>query len=95
MKSYTAFPVFKTIPESYHLESPVVSGNRFLWVQIHGTPEAGSPGLVHWFDLPEDGFSEDGLAKTILNEGAVGFIQKPYQPNALLSKVRSVLDADG
>ena len=61
MKSYTAFPVFKTIPESYHLESPVVSGDRFLWVQIHGTPEAGSPGVVHWFDLPEGGFSEDGL----------------------------------
>jgi CheY-like chemotaxis protein len=38
------------------------------------------------------GYSEDGKAREILNSGVMGFIQKPYQGNTLLSKVRTVLD---
>jgi two-component system cell cycle sensor histidine kinase/response regulator CckA len=44
--------------------------------------------------LLSTGYSQDGKAKAILNSGVKGFIQKPYQTDALLSKVRSVLDAD-
>jgi len=39
------------------------------------------------------GYSQNGKARDILDNGARGFLQKPYQVNALLSKVRSVLDA--
>ncbi|UCD57663.1 MAG: response regulator, partial [Candidatus Hydrogenedentota bacterium] len=39
------------------------------------------------------GYSQNGKAQEILDNGARGFLQKPYQVNALLSKVRSVLDA--
>jgi PAS domain S-box-containing protein len=39
------------------------------------------------------GYSQNGKAQKILDSGARGFLQKPYQLNALLSKVRSVLDA--
>jgi len=39
------------------------------------------------------GYSRDGKAKKILDSGVSGFIQKPYQPNALLSTIRNVLDA--
>ena len=39
------------------------------------------------------GYSQDGKAQKILDSGVSGFIQKPYQPDALLSKIRSVLDA--
>jgi PAS domain S-box-containing protein len=39
------------------------------------------------------GYSQNGQAQEILDNGARGFLQKPYQVNALLSKIRSVLDA--
>ena len=55
MKEYQAYPVFKTIPDSYHLESPVVDDNRLLWVEIHHSPEAGSPGTVNYLDIPKEG----------------------------------------
>ncbi len=38
------------------------------------------------------GYSEDGKAQEILKSGVMGFIQKPYQGNTLLSKVRTTLD---
>ncbi|UCD56656.1 MAG: response regulator [Candidatus Hydrogenedentota bacterium] len=40
------------------------------------------------------GYSQNGKAQEILDSGVMGFIQKPYQVNALLSKVRSALDAE-
>jgi CheY-like chemotaxis protein len=40
------------------------------------------------------GYSRDGKAQEILDEGMMGYIQKPYQVKALLSKVRSSLDAE-
>jgi len=43
--------------------------------------------------LLSTGYSLNGRAEEILNSGAIGFIQKPYRLNALLSKVRSVLAA--
>ncbi len=39
------------------------------------------------------GFSENAKARQILRDGVIGFIQKPYRVNALLSKVRQALDA--
>jgi CheY-like chemotaxis protein len=39
------------------------------------------------------GYSQNGKAQEILNQGARGFLQKPYQVSALLAKVRGVLDA--
>jgi len=45
--------------------------------------------------LLSTGYSQNSEAQAILDSGVKGFIQKPYQPNALLSKVRSVIDADG
>jgi len=44
--------------------------------------------------LLSTGYSQDGKAQEILEKGVMGFIQKPYQVNTLLSKVRSVLDAE-
>ncbi|NQU09116.1 MAG: PAS domain S-box protein [Candidatus Abyssubacteria bacterium] len=43
--------------------------------------------------LLSTGYSQNGKAQEILSSGVKGFIQKPYQVNELLSKVRSVLDA--
>jgi signal transduction histidine kinase/CheY-like chemotaxis protein len=43
--------------------------------------------------LLSTGYSQSGKAQEILDTGVMGFIQKPYRPNALLAKVRSVLDA--
>ncbi|RJP14857.1 MAG: PAS domain S-box protein [Candidatus Abyssobacteria bacterium SURF_5] len=42
--------------------------------------------------LLSTGYSQNGKAKEILDCGVFGFIQKPYQVNKLLSKVRNVLD---
>jgi PAS domain S-box-containing protein len=42
--------------------------------------------------LLSTGYSQDGKAEEILKSGVRGFIQKPYQVDTLLSKVRSVLD---
>ncbi len=44
--------------------------------------------------LLSTGYSQDGQAQGILNSGVKGFIQKPYQVNALLSKVRKALDTE-
>jgi len=41
--------------------------------------------------LLSTGYSLNGRAEEILKSGALGFIQKPYRLNALLTKVRSVL----
>jgi len=43
--------------------------------------------------LLSTGYSQNGKAQEILDSGVMGFLQKPYQLNALLSGVRSVLDA--
>ncbi len=43
--------------------------------------------------LLSTGYSQNGKAKEIMDCGVMGFLQKPYQVSALLSKVRSVLDA--
>jgi len=40
------------------------------------------------------GYSQSGKAQQILDSGVMGFIQKPFQPNALLSEVRILLDGD-
>jgi PAS domain S-box-containing protein len=42
--------------------------------------------------LLSTGYSQKGKAQDILDSGVMGFIQKPYRLNALLSKVRSILD---
>lgn len=42
--------------------------------------------------LLSTGYSQNGKAKEILDNGVAGFIQKPYQFNALLTKVRHALD---
>jgi PAS domain S-box-containing protein len=39
------------------------------------------------------GYSRDGKAQEMLDDGMMGYIQKPYQVDALLSKVRGILDA--
>ena len=44
--------------------------------------------------LLSTGYSQNGKAQKILDSGIKGFLQKPYQPNALLSNVRSVIDAE-
>lgn len=42
--------------------------------------------------LLSTGYSQNGEAQKIIGEGMMGFIQKPYQVNDLLSKVRLILD---
>ncbi|UCD56012.1 MAG: response regulator, partial [Candidatus Hydrogenedentota bacterium] len=42
--------------------------------------------------LLSTGYSQNGEAKEMLNDGVIGFVQKPYQLGDLLSKVRSALD---
>ena len=42
--------------------------------------------------LLSTGYSQNGNAQEIIGEGMMGFIQKPYQVNELLSKVRLILD---
>ena len=44
--------------------------------------------------LLSSGYSQNEKAEEILNSGVSGFVQKPYQIDTLLSKVRSALDAD-
>ncbi|GAB4346698.1 MAG: hypothetical protein Kow0099_28180 [Candidatus Abyssubacteria bacterium] len=43
--------------------------------------------------LLSTGYSQNGKAKEILDSGVLGFLQKPYHAEALLLKVRSVLDS--
>ncbi len=43
--------------------------------------------------LLSTGYSQNGKAQEILDSGVMGFVQKPYQVDALLSGVRKVLDA--
>jgi PAS domain S-box-containing protein len=43
--------------------------------------------------LLSTGYSQNGKAKEILDSGVMGFLQKPYHAEALLSKVRTVLDS--
>jgi CheY-like chemotaxis protein len=42
--------------------------------------------------LLSTGYSQDGKTQAILDRGGKGFLQKPYRLDALLSKVRNVLD---
>jgi PAS domain S-box-containing protein len=44
--------------------------------------------------LLSTGYSKNEKAQEILDSGVMGFVQKPYLLNELLSKVRSVLDAE-
>jgi PAS domain S-box-containing protein len=50
---------------------------------------ARSPGVKV---LLSTGYSQEGKAREILDSGVMGFIQKPYHPNELLSKIRSILE---
>ncbi len=43
--------------------------------------------------LLSTGYSQDGEAKGMLNSGLIGFVEKPYQLDELLVKVREALDA--
>ncbi|HWP83058.1 MAG TPA: PAS domain S-box protein [Bacteroidota bacterium] len=45
--------------------------------------------------LLSSGYSQDGIAREILQQGAVGFLQKPYRAEELLKKIRMALDNDG
>jgi PAS domain S-box-containing protein len=40
------------------------------------------------------GYSKDGIAREILQEGALGFLQKPYRADELLKKIRTILDGE-
>ncbi|MCL4512014.1 MAG: response regulator, partial [Bacteroidetes bacterium] len=42
--------------------------------------------------LLSSGYSQDGAAQELLNEGVAGFLGKPYQVRELLEKVRAVLE---
>ena len=42
--------------------------------------------------LLSSGYSQDGKAQGLLNEGVAGFLGKPYQVRELLEKVRAVLE---
>ena len=42
--------------------------------------------------LLSSGYSQEGEVQEIIDEGALGFIQKPYLPAALLKKVRESLE---
>lgn len=44
--------------------------------------------------LLSTGYSKNAKAQEILDSGVMGFIQKPYQVDALLSKVRTVIDSE-
>ncbi len=38
------------------------------------------------------GFSQNGEARQIIEDGVSGFIQKPYRANVFLAKIRKALD---
>jgi FixJ family two-component response regulator len=38
------------------------------------------------------GYSVDGAAQQLLNEGAAGFIQKPFDKNQLLEEIHRILN---
>ncbi len=42
--------------------------------------------------LLSTGYSQDGRVSEILSKGVMGFIQKPYDFNQLLAKIRQILD---
>ena len=42
--------------------------------------------------LLSSGYSQDGQVQDMLNEGVLGFIQKPYAINELLNKIRFTID---
>ncbi|MBK7996414.1 MAG: hypothetical protein IPK14_24505 [Blastocatellia bacterium] len=42
--------------------------------------------------LLSSGYNEDEQSQDILNEGVLGFLQKPYGISDLLDKVRTVMD---
>jgi len=44
--------------------------------------------------LLSTGYSQDGRASGIISKGVKGFIQKPYEFNQLLAKIRQILDAE-
>ncbi len=44
--------------------------------------------------LLSTGYSREGKAQEILDSGVMGFIQKPYRANTLLSSVRNILDTE-
>ena len=44
--------------------------------------------------LLASGYSVDGEAQTLLDEGVVGFIQKPYSIESLAAKLAEVFAAD-
>ncbi len=87
MNRLTAHPLLKSGPEGYHFESPVQVGNRFVWVQIHATPEARSAGCVQWVELPEGALSEDGLdltVHTVAFDEPVGAVMPTSDPDIVV-----------
>jgi sugar lactone lactonase YvrE len=87
VKSYTAFPVLRQPPEGNHLEGPTVAGNRFFWVQIHATHAPKSPGVLHYFEIPDEGFAEDGAdikVTTIAFDEPVGAVLGTSDPDTVI-----------
>jgi sugar lactone lactonase YvrE len=87
VKSYSAFPVLSQPPAGNHLEGPTVAGNRFFWVQIHATHAAKSPGVVHYFEIPEDGFAAGGkdlAVTTIAFDEPVGAVLGTSDPDKVI-----------
>jgi PAS domain S-box-containing protein len=48
----------------------------------------------HILALLSTGYSQDGRVSEILSKGVKGFIQKPYDFNQLLTKLRQILDSE-
>ncbi|MBI4854108.1 MAG: GAF domain-containing protein [Acidobacteria bacterium] len=44
--------------------------------------------------LLSSGYNQDNSSEEILNEGVLGFLQKPYGVNDLLDKIRNVMDSN-
>ena len=87
MKSYPAYPVFRNPPEGNHLEGPIVVGSRFMWVQIHAAHAPKSPGVLHYFDIPEDGFDKAGKdihVTTIAFDEPVGAVLATDDPDIVI-----------
>jgi len=83
-----AIEVYKKHKDNIHLVifdmiMPEIGGNEFF-LQLKGiNPEVRT--------ILASGYSKSGKAQSILDNGVMEFIQKPYQMQELLSKVRNVL----
>ena len=100
MKVYETYPVLRKRPDGYHFESPAVVGNKICWSQIHRTSEPKSPGAFHWLEIPEGGFSSEGLDLEVttipFDEPVPGIIPTDHPSKAVVAKERTLhlLDLD-